>query len=308
MASQETIVNKIISIDTILDIAKYLEDKKAEYEKLFADEEMKNQGLPLNSREYQYRQTIAPKLEYEITLIDNSSLKQSNYNWFISNLENANLIKRISISYAISYENNVESSNRIYKNIHAHIVFTHDSVHISVQGKETEEETYNLHTTIRNMIDNCEDRYNKTVRNRNIRVQSFCLSIGFVLSYILYLVLICTKSKMPEILNILISNKYVIVFGQWFAAAILGNIFGLGIMSRLYRNILPKAKYSHYSKSSHKAVYMDNIEDYVSHDEVQINIFANNGKNRKLIEKIYKVTSKIVLAQLLLSIIFFIVL
>ena len=87
MASQETIVNKIISIDTILDIAKYLEDKKAEYKKLFADEEMKNQGLPLNLREYQYRQTIAPKLEYEITLIDNSSLKQSNYNWFISNLE-----------------------------------------------------------------------------------------------------------------------------------------------------------------------------------------------------------------------------
>ena len=186
MASQETIVNKIISIDTILDVAKYLEDKKAEYERLFADEEMKNQGLPLNSREYQYRQTISPKLEYEITFINNSSLKQSNYNWFISNLENANLIKKISISYTISYENNMESSNRIYKNIHAYIVFSHDSVHISVQGKETEEETYNLHTTIRNMIDNCEDRYNKTVKNRNIRVQSFCLSIGFVLSYILY--------------------------------------------------------------------------------------------------------------------------
>ena len=84
------------------------------------------------------------------------------------------------------------------------------------------------------------------------------------------------KSKMPEILNTLISNKYVIVFGQWFVAAMLGNIFGLGIMARIYRNILPKAKYSHYSKSSHKAVYMDNIEDYVSHNEVEINVFANN--------------------------------
>lgn len=28
MASEETIVNKIVSIDTILDIAKYLEEKK----------------------------------------------------------------------------------------------------------------------------------------------------------------------------------------------------------------------------------------------------------------------------------------
>ena len=308
MASEETIVNKIVSIDTILDIAKYLEEKKAEYEKLFADEEIKNQGIPLNARKYQYKQMTAPKLEYEITLIDNSSLKQANYNWFISNLENANLIKKISISYAISYEDNMESTNRIFRNIHAYIVFNCDSIHLSVQGKELEEETYNLHTTIRNMIDNCEDRDNKTVKNRNFRVQGFCLSIGFVLSYILYLVLICMKSKMPEILNTLISNKYVIVFGQWFVAAILGNMFGIGIMSKLYRNILPKAKYSHYDKSSHKSVYMDNIEDYVSHDEVQINVFANNGKNRRRIEKIYKVTSKIVLIQILLSIIFFFVL
>lgn len=308
MATEETIVNKIVSIDTILDIAKYLEDKKAEYEKLFAEEEMKNQGLPLNARRYQYRQTIAPKLEYEIILIDNRSLKQANYNWFISNLENANLIKKISISYSISYENNIDASNKIHKNIHAYIIFTHDNIHLSVQGRETEDETYNLHTTIRNMIYNCEDRYNKTVKNRNIRVQSFCLSIGFVLSYILYLVLICMKSKMPEILNMLLSNKYVVVFGQWFVAAILGNVFGIGIMSRLYRYILPKAKYSHYDRSSHRSVYMDNIEDYVSHNEVQINVFANNGRNRKLIEKIYKVTSKIVLVQLLLSIIYFIVL
>lgn len=308
MATEETIVNKIVSIDTILDIAKYLEDKKAEYEKLFAEEEMKNQGLPLNARRYQYRQTIAPKLEYEIILIDNRSLKQASYNWFISNLENANLIKKISISYSISYENNIDASNKIHKNIHAYIIFTHDNIHLSVQGRETEDETYNLHTTIRNMIYNCEDRYNKTVKNRNIRVQSFCLSIGFVLSYILYLVLICMKSKMPEILNMLLSNKYVVVFGQWFVAAILGNVFGIGIMSRLYRYILPKAKYSHYDRSSHRSVYMDNIEDYVSHNEVQINVFANNGRNRKLIEKIYKVTSKIVLVQLLLSIIYFIVL
>jgi hypothetical protein len=105
-----------------------------------------------------------------------------------------------------------------------------------------------------------------------------------------------------------ITNKYIVVFGQWFVAAILGNIFGLGIMKRLYRNILPKAKYSHYDRTSHKSVYMDNVEDYVSHDEVQIGIFADNGKNRKNIEKIYKVTWKIVLIQLLVSIIFFLVL
>ena len=71
---------------------------------------------------------------------------------------------------------------------------------------------------------------------------------------------------------------------------------------------MPKAKYSHYSKSSHKSVYIDNLEDYTSHNEVQIGKFANNGKNRVIIEKIYKVTSKIVLVQLAISILLFFIL
>ena len=73
----------------------------------------------------------------------------------------------------------------------------------------------------------------------------------------------------------------------------------------LYRNILPKTKYSHYSKSSHKFVYVDDIEDFTSHNEVQIGKFTDNGKNRELIEKIYKITNKIVLIQLVISILLF---
>lgn len=76
-------------------------------------------------------------------------------------------------------------------------------------------------------------------------------------------------------------------------------------MQYRYRNIIPKTKYSHYSKSSHKSIYVDNIEDYVSHNEILIGEFADNAKKRYLIEKIYKVTRIIVLVQLLLSIIFF---
>ena len=58
---------------------------------------------------------------------------------------------------------------------------------------------------------------------------------------------------------------------------------------------------------SHKSVYLDDIEKFISSDEVQIGINAYNGKKRLIIERIYKITSKIVLLQLILSIIFFIV-
>ena len=54
-------------------------------------------------------------------------------------------------------------------------------------------------------------------------------------------------------------NILVIIIGQWFVSAIVGNILGLPIMLALYRNILPKAKYSHYSRSSRKSVYVDNL-------------------------------------------------
>ena len=97
-------------------------------------------------------------------------------------------------------------------------------------------------------------------------------------------------------------------FPQWFVAAIVGNIFGYAIMMGLYRNILPKTKYSHYSSSSHKSVYVDDVDNYVGECEVHIGQYANCGKNRALIEKIYKVTRIIVLVQLAISIILFFIL
>ena len=108
--------------------------------------------------------------------------------------------------------------------------------------------------------------------------------------------------------SLFLPQKGGAVMEQWFIAAIIGNIFGLPIMMALYKNILPKAKVSHYSRNVHRNVYVDNIENYISNNEVQIGKFANNGKNREIIEKIYKVTSKIVLVQLAISIILFLIL
>lgn len=101
------------------------------------------------------------------------------------------------------------------------------------------------------------------------------------------------------------NNKFAVIFGQWFISALLGNVLGFPIMMGLYRNILPKTKYSHYSRSSGKSVYVDNIEDYISNNEVQIGEFANNKRNRSIIEKIFKFTSKIVLIQLVISVLLF---
>ena len=308
MASEEKIVNKIIPIETIIEVANYLEEQKEEYQRLFEKEEQKNAGLKYNEKVYEYKGDN-PKVQYTIRFKDGREITEVDYNWFVGMLNNLNSIEQITFYSTISYSSNVRTREHYeYMHLYTWVHFREDTTTIRVDGKNMEEQVYRVHSYLRGTIENNDDRYNKTVKNRKSRVQSLCLSIGFVLSYIVYLVLMGNKANWPEYISNYINNKYVIVFGQWAISAILGNIFGLPIMLVLYKNILPKAKYSHYSKSSHKSVYIDNLEDYTLHNEVQIGKFANNGKNRVIIEKIYKVTSKIVLVQLAISILLFFIL
>lgn len=308
MASEEKVVNKIIPIDTIVELANYLEDQKEEYRRLFENDKNNNINLKYSEQVYQYKGDT-PKIEYTIRFKDGKEVTEPDYNWFISMLNNLSVIEKITLYYYVGYSSNYENKgNYEYMHIYTWLHFWEDSTTIRVEGKNMEEQVYRLHSYLRGILENTDDRYNNTVKKRKLRIQSFCFSIGFVLSYIIYFVLFANKTKIPQELANYMNNKYVIIFGQWFLSAVIGNIFGLPIMMILYRNILPKAKYSHYSKSSQKSIYVDNIEDYISHNEVQIGKFSNNGKNRTLIEKIYKITSKIVLVQLVLSVLYFFVL
>ena len=308
MASEEKIVNKIIPIETIIEVANYLEDQKEEYQRIFEKEEQKNAGLKYSEQVYEYKGDN-PKVQYTIRFKDGREITEADYNWFVGMLNNLNSIEQITFYSTISYSSNARTREHYeYMHLYTWVHFREDTTTIRVDGKNMEEQVYRVHSYLRGTIENNDDRYNKTVKNRKLRIQSLCFSIGFVLSYIIYFILIANKNKIPVELANYLDNKMIIIIGQWFIFALVGNILGLPIMLALYRNILPKAKYSHYSKSSHKSVYVDNVEDFVAHNEVQIGKFANNGKNREIIEKIYKITSKIVLVQVAISILLFFIL
>lgn len=301
MASEEKIVNKIIPIKTIIDVANYLEDQKEEYIILFEKDMNNNINLRYDQKIYQYKKGIL-KIQYTIKFKDGKEITQEDYNWFIGMLNNLNAIQMILIRYEVSYSTNYEDKNCYeYMHLKTNVYFWEETASLSVDGKNMEEQANKIHSCIREIINNNDERYNKTVKNRKIRIQSFSFSIGFILSYILFCILLVNKAKLSnEYANYLI-NKYIVVFGQWFIAAIIGNLIGLPIMMDLYKNIIPKEKISHYSKSSHKFVYVDNIEKYITHNEVQIGKYANNAKNRSIIERIYAVTRKIVLIQIVIS-------
>ena len=308
MANEEKIVNKIIPIESIIEVANYLEDQKEEYQKIFEIEEQKNAGLKFSEQVYEYKGNN-PKVKYTIRFKDGREITEPDYNWFIGMLNNIKSIEKITFYLSINYSSNSKIKEHYeYMHLNTWIHFREDVTTIRVDGNNMEEQVYKLHSSIRGMIENNEDRYNKTVRNRKLRIQSLCFSIGFILSYIIYFIILAYKTKIPIEIAKYMNNKFVLLIGQWFLSAVVGNVFGLPIMMSLYRNIIPKAKYSHYSKRSHKSVYIDDIEDFTAHNEVQIGKFSDNGKKRAVIEKIYKITSKIVLAQLALSILFFIIL
>ncbi len=309
MADEETLINKIITVDTILEIANYLNDKLEEYKRLYEEEIKKNQSIDNKNQVFRYKLYSTSKIEYEITFTDNRTLRHANYDWFINALSKPSLIKKAYIYYCISYLDNSEDiKSRISRSAFVHITFYEDSIKLRVSGDNLEDEKNNLYITLINMLENSENRYNKTVKNKSFRIQSFCLSLGFVLSYIIYLIIIINRANLPEMFIQFLNNKYFLIIGQWIVSAIIGNVIGYPIMMNFYKNIIPKRIYSYYSKSSHKGVYVDNLEDFVQHNEVQIGKFADNGKNRNLIEKIYKITNKIVLVQVLLSIIYFLIL
>ncbi len=60
--------------------------------------------------------------------------------------------------------------------------------------------------------------YENTIKHRKIRTQCFTISVGIILSYILYIILKINEDTISRVFAEYLSNKYILVFGQWFVA------------------------------------------------------------------------------------------
>ena len=183
----------------------------------------------------------------------------------------------------------------------------YSDVIIDVNTTNQERESNNIYSTIMNTLEDTEDRYNNTIKHRKIRTQCFTISVGIILSYIIYIILRINIDKIPPVLAEYMNNKYILIFGQWFIAIVFGNVLSYWYMLMLYKPLLPYAKYAGYNSSTHRSVYRDDISDYLEHSEVHFGKYWDAEKRRKRIEDIYKVTKIILLVQLVISAILFFV-
>lgn len=308
------IVNKQIPISSIIDVANYLEKYKEDYLKKFYDDELKNKNIPIKEQIWLYKYGHA-EVNYTIEFYDGKSITEKNYNWFIDNIKNPKSIKYIELALNIWYTSDISNDESQSNSIHVDISFReafsdlrYCDLYLSVETKNRESEAYSIHSNIVDILEKNEERFNKTIKLRQLRIQSFSIVVGLILSYILYLLLIINKSALNPIMISYLSNKYLIVFGQWFLAILLGNLFGCWYILSIYRPLLPNTRYVGYDYSSSKSIYKDDIDEYVKHSEIHIGQFWDADQRRSKIEKIYKITIKIILVQLLISIVLFFVL
>jgi hypothetical protein len=310
------VVNKQIPIKSIIDVANYFGDYKNRYDNIFEQEKIKNKDVDFSDKNYEY-ENGSTELRYTVKLRNGKDMTETDYNWFIGQLSQPSAIEEIIIDLRVSYYNKSgkENYNDQYNSINASVDFMdarmdlkYSDVFVNVQTTNQEREADNIYSTIMNTLENNDDRLNKTIKYRKIRIQSLCISVGIILSYILYIVLRMNADKIPVEIATYLTNKYVIVFGQWLVAILLGNVVSYGYILSVYSPLLPEEKYAGYDSSAHKSMYKDDIDDYIEHSEVHFGKFWDAEKRRTKIEKIFSITKWIVLAQLLISVILFFVL
>lgn len=100
--------------------------------------------------------------------------------------------------------------NDVYNKINVSLYFREFDATIDVDTTNQENEAHNLYSEVMNILEDNEDRYNKTMKYRKIRIQCFTISVGIILSYILYVILKINADKISPIFAEYLNNKYVL--------------------------------------------------------------------------------------------------
>lgn len=303
------ILNKQISIDKIIEVADYFEAYKKHYDEIFAQEEERNENLEYGQKDYTY-ETGSVRVKYSIGFMDGKDITEYDYNWFRNNLTKAKNIKSVGIYMHLSYfiKSPGSKSNDILVSLSPDVYFREEYATINVTASNCDDESRKIHNELSDILYNSPERYDKTIKYKEIKMQAFSLVVGIILSYILYIVLLLANGSADNFIAQMLSNKYVIVFGQWVAAAVLGNVLGYWYIYNVYKPLLPEKRYAGYNKSKMESIYKDDINEYVNQSEIQFGKYYDAPKRRIQIEKIFSVCWKIVLVQIIVSIILFLIL
>ena len=215
------IVNKQVPLETIVKIANYLEDIKDEYSKKFELEENKNKNIPFGQKNYEYGDGSIV-IKYTVEFKNGKSITENDYNWFISNFQNPKIIKNITMDLYLRYytKSSDQNINDIYNKVSISLWFRENDININIDTENQEKQAHNIYSDIVNVIEDNKERHDKTIKYRKIRIQSFTIAIGIVLSYIVYVILRINYNSLSEIIQGYLQDKTILyvlsISGQTF--------------------------------------------------------------------------------------------
>ena len=269
------VVNKIVSRNAIIAVADYLERYKEKYK--------------------------GSKITYSLYFHDGRLPRETEYNEFRSELNRPKDIQAIGIylQAQFPYENNKLLVSNRDKKIEVEVIFEENNAEIHVDGDVTEKEINLVFGEIRDILEDGVPRYDKTIKNRWLRVEIFSLAIGTILFYLAYIIFVVNRESLSNVAPLLMTpNTFILM--EIVLTVVLGNLIGIWIVFLVYKPLLKTA-----IKKTDRKKYFSKEEEFKAYSEVAIGAYYNCVEKRSLIELIFKISIVILIAQVIISIILY---
>ena len=296
------ITNKIITIEQIKEVSNYLQKTCNYYLDLIKNDRVKNNNVYFDNAEYKYYTSSLPEVKYEINYNDDRSVQTTDEMTFIDSLKEPQFIKKLTMQLYIYYRDN-ELNEITEHNMSIYLTFDKSSIYFSTNDLNMSDQSYNLNSYVRGILESGEDRYSGIVKHKFIVKNIIGLAAGSILTLLLFLILVIMRSNGNDTFETLFSNGLVLSLLGWILAFAFGSVIISPIINNLFREI--DTAESVYSDAKLMDIYK---KEYTRKNEVLIGESYNNLEKRNTIRKIYALSKKVILVRLLISAVIVIVL
>ncbi len=294
------ISNRVISVDQIRDVSNYLQKTCNYYLDLIQKDRERNNNAYINNAVYKYYNTLKPEVKYDIIYTDDRHIQITDSYTFENELNEPQFLKELTMQLYISYKNN-EYNEDTEHTMSIYLTFTQTSVYFSTTDKNMNEQSYNMNSYVRGILESGEERYTGIVKNKFLVKNIIGLAAGSILTFIGFIILLLMKSGENETIEMLFNNPLLLILTGWLIAFVFGSIIIKPIMDNLYKEI----DTAHSVYSNMKDVYQ---KEYMKQNEVLIGSNYNNLEKRNTIRKIYSISKKVLLVRVGISLIILLVL
>ena len=294
------ISNRVISVDQIRDVSNYLQKTCNYYLDLIQKDRERNNNAYINNAVYKYYNTLKPEVKYDIIYTDDRHIQITDSYTFENELNEPQFLKELTMQLYISYKNN-EYNEDTEHTMSIYLTFTQTSVYFSTTDKNMNEQSYNMNSYVRGILESGEERYTGIVKNKFFVKNIIGLAAGSILTFIGFIILLLMKSGENETIEMLFNNPLLLILTGWLIAFAFGSIIIKPIIDNLYKEI--DTEHSVYSNM--KDIYQ---KEYMKQNEVLIGSNYNNLEKRNTIRKIYSISKKVLLVRVGISLIILLVL